>query len=137
MAVAPPRWQLPSQSQPEVEGNSCDSPTRQKTAGAAGCGCLFLPGKAGDMPLTPDAGILPNKFNGVYFVMFNGAERVLCLADYAALQDLGARHKMSEDFLEVFRAFRPEIEKRASAKFDAGDRDTNGNVVLIGTDLDF
>jgi len=28
------------------------------------------------MPLAPDAGILPSKFNGVYFVMFNGAERV-------------------------------------------------------------
>jgi hypothetical protein len=69
------------------------------------------------MPLAPDAGILPSKFNGVYFVMFNGAERVLCLA--------------------AFHAFRPEIEKRASAKFDAGDRDVNGNVVLIGTDLNF
>jgi len=96
-----------------------------------------LRGKASDMPLTPDAGILPNKFNGVYFVMFNGTERVLCLADYAALQDLGARHKMTEDFLAVFHAFRPQIEKRASAKFDAGARDVNGNVVLIGTDLDF
>jgi hypothetical protein len=89
------------------------------------------------MPLTPDAGILANKFHGVYFVMFNCAERVLCLADYAALQDLGARHKMTEDFPEVFRAFRPEIERRASAKFDAGDRDVNGNVMLIGTDLNF
>ncbi len=89
------------------------------------------------MPLTPDAGILPNKFNGVYFVMFNGAERVLCLADYAALQDLGARHKMTEDFLAVFHAFRPQIEKRASAKFDAGARDINGNVVLTGADLNF
>jgi hypothetical protein len=89
------------------------------------------------MPLTPDAGILPSKFNGVYFVMFNGAERVLCLADYAALQDLGARHNMTEDFLAVFHAFRPEIEKRASAKFDAGERDANGNVVLTGADLNF
>jgi Protein of unknown function (DUF1488) len=89
------------------------------------------------MPLRPDAEIRANKFHGVYFVMFNGAERVLCLADYAALQDLGARHKMTEDFLEVFRAFRPEIEKRASAKFDADNRDANGNVVLIGTDLNF
>ena len=126
-----------ARSQPAVEGNSSDSPTRQKTAGAAACGCLFLRRTADDMPLTPDAGILPSKFNGVYFVMFNGAERVLCLADYAALQDLSARHRMTEDFLEVFRAFRPEIEKRASAKFDAGDRDANGNVVLIGTDLDY
>jgi hypothetical protein len=92
---------------------------------------------ADGMPLTPDAGILPSKFNGVYFVMFNGAERVLCLADYAALQDLGARHKMTEDFLAVFHAFRHEIEKRASAKFDACDRDVNGNVVLIGADLNF
>jgi hypothetical protein len=88
------------------------------------------------MPLTSDAGILPSKFNGVYFVMFNGGERVLCLADYAA-QDLGARHKMTEDFLAVFHAFRPQIEKRASAKFDAGARDINGNVVLTGADLNF
>ena len=57
--------------------------------------------------------------------------------DYAALQDLGARHNMTEDFLAVFHAFRPEIEKRASAKFDAGERDANGNVVLTGADLNF
>jgi hypothetical protein len=44
---------------------------------------------------------------------------------------------MTEDFLAVFRAFRPEIEKRASAKFDAGDRDVNGNVLLTGADLNF
>jgi hypothetical protein len=100
-------------------------------------GRSLLAGKADNMPLTPDAGILPSKFNGVYFVMFNGAERVLCLADYAALQDLGARHNMTEDFLAVFHAFRPEIEKRASAKFDAGERDANGNVVLTGADLNF
>jgi hypothetical protein len=54
------------------------------------------------MPLTPDVGHLAERYSGVHFVMFNGPDRVLCLAGYAALQDLGARHEMPEDYVQVF-----------------------------------
>ncbi len=89
------------------------------------------------MPLVPDVGHLAERYSGVHFVMFNGPDRILCLAGYAALQNLGARHKMPEDYIQVFRTFRSLIEKQASAKFDRRELEADGSVLLTSNDLRF
>jgi hypothetical protein len=89
------------------------------------------------MPLTGD----PHKRSSnvdlfsIRFPMFDGSKQVNCTVSSEALQDLAARvGRQAEPIEELFQAYRPEVEKIASDKYDSG-RLVGGEVRIVNGDV--
>jgi hypothetical protein len=77
------------------------------------------------MPLTPDPSkqIQIESFVGVNFAMFDGKKRVVCRAEWKALQNRAALDKTDEsDVHGTFQKYRAKIEKIASDHYDGSER---------------
>jgi hypothetical protein len=89
------------------------------------------------MPLTKDP---YDRFSNVdlfsiLFPMFDGSTQVICTVTSAALEDLAApdgRH--AEPTENLFKSYRPEVERIASDKYDAGHL-VNGEVDVVNSDI--
>jgi len=69
---------------------------------------------------------------GVYFGMWNGSSPVRCLVTHEALTDKAQGPGQS---LDIFHEYRSELENLASAKYDAGQINSDGLVVVDSADL--
>ena len=87
------------------------------------------------MPLTRlNDSAFDAQLDGVYFGMWNGSSRVRCLVTHEALTDKAQGSGQAES-LDIFHEYRSELENLASAKYDAGQINSDGLVVVDSADL--
>jgi hypothetical protein len=91
------------------------------------------------MPLTRLSGAFHPDSDGIYFGMKDGTKTVTCMVTYEALQDWvrGAPLAAPEqdECVAIFMEDRSQIERVASARYDAGDADPDGRVRVRTRDL--
>jgi hypothetical protein len=74
------------------------------------------------------------RFEGVYFLMTDGAARILCKVSHEALRDRSARDGEDASLPDTFLRHRSRIETIAGEKYEQGHR-PNDLVLVLSRDL--